>query len=147
MKRKVLLALLWLCTVAICVCIFLFSGEVAEDSSEQSGFLRELFTKLFGVGFTEFFIRKLAHISEYAALGFFSTWVFCATFQKPKVFYLGIGFSFLYAISDEIHQRFVPGRSGQVRDVFIDLSGILLGAAVLGLGYLIVKKVRGRKSV
>ena len=56
--------------VAVCVTIFVFSGMVADDSAEQSGFIRELLTKIFGVGFTEFFIRKLAHMSEYAALGF-----------------------------------------------------------------------------
>jgi VanZ family protein len=34
---------------------------------------------------------------------------------------------FLYAVSDEIHQYFVPGRAMQARDVLIDTSGVLLG--------------------
>ena len=33
----------------------------------------------------------------------------------------------IYAISDEIHQLFVPGRAGQVRDVLIDSAGSFLG--------------------
>lgn len=34
---------------------------------------------------------------------------------------------FLYAVSDEIHQYFVPGRAMQARDVLIDTAGVLLG--------------------
>ena len=37
----------------------------------------------------------------------------------------------IYAISDEIHQLFVPGRSGQVRDVLIDSAGSLLGIIIV----------------
>jgi VanZ family protein len=33
---------------------------------------------------------------------------------------------FLYACSDEIHQLYVPGRSGNIKDVFVDSIGISL---------------------
>ena len=36
-----------------------------------------------------------------------------------------------YAISDEVHQLFVPGRAGQVRDVLIDSAGSLLGIIII----------------
>ncbi|MEF2639337.1 MAG: VanZ family protein, partial [Lachnospiraceae bacterium] len=39
----------------------------------------------------------------------------------------------LYAASDEFHQLFVPGRSGQVRDVCIDSSGVMIGILLLTL--------------
>ena len=147
MKRKIILAVAWLLVIAVCITIFIFSGMVADDSAEQSGFIRELLTKIFGVGFTEFFIRKLAHMSEYAALGFFSAFAFAYTFKNAKRFYFGILFTLLYAISDEIHQLFVSGRSGQVRDVFIDMAGALLGVLLLGLCYFIYKKIKGKKDV
>lgn len=35
----------------------------------------------------------------------------------------------LYAASDEIHQLFVPGRSGQLSDVILDSAGALAGVA------------------
>ena len=41
-----------------------------------------------------------------------------------------------YAASDEFHQSYVPGRTGQVSDVFIDTSG---GAIGLGLLWLVGK--------
>ena len=147
MKRKIILAITWSLVIAVCITIFIFSGMVADDSAEQSGFIRELLTKIFGVGFTEFFIRKLAHMSEYAALGFFSAFAFAYTFKNAKRFYFGIIFTLLYAISDEIHQLFVPGRSGQVRDVLIDMAGALLGVICLGLCYFIYMKVKGKKHV
>ena len=147
MKRKIILAITWSLVIAVCITIFIFSGMVADDSAEQSGFIRELLTKIFGVGFTEFFIRKLAHMSEYAALGFFSAFAFAYTFKNAKRFYFGILFTLIYAIGDEIHQLFVPGRSGQVRDVFIDMAGALLGVICLGLCYFIYMKVKGKKHV
>ena len=44
-----------------------------------------------------------------------------------KAIYLSVFFSFIYAISDEYHQRFIFGRCGCIRDVFIDSVGILIG--------------------
>ena len=147
MKRKIILAVAWALVIAVCVTIFVFSGMVADDSAEQSGFIRELLTKIFGVGFTEFFIRKLAHMSEYAALGFLSAFAFAYTFKNAKRFYFGILFTLVYAIGDEIHQLFIPGRSGQVRDVLIDMAGALLGVLVLGICYFIYIKIKGKKHV
>ncbi len=37
-----------------------------------------------------------------------------------------------YAVTDEVHQAFVPGRQGAVRDVLIDAVGVLIGVYVLG---------------
>lgn len=49
---------------------------------------------------------------------------------------MSIFLSFLYAITDELHQVFVPGRSAQFRDVLIDTLGASFGAIIT---YLIVK--------
>ena len=47
----------------------------------------------------------------------------------------------LYASTDELHQLFVPGRSGQVNDVLIDGCGAVIGALIIwGISYLIHKK-------
>ena len=47
-----------------------------------------------------------------------------------KSILLSIGISFLYACSDEIHQLFVPGRSGNILDVLIDTVGASVGVLV-----------------
>lgn len=74
-----------------------------------------------------FIFFKTLHLMEYALLAILVYFAF------PKVKTVII-LSYLYALSDEIHQTFVPGRSGLFRDTLIDLIGIYLG--VLFLKYL-----------
>jgi VanZ family protein len=50
-----------------------------------------------------------------------------------------------YAVFDELHQIFIPGRSCQIKDMLIDSSGVLL--AVLLCSVWVSMKVRGRKRV
>lgn len=50
-----------------------------------------------------------------------------------KDYALCLFYSFLYALTDELHQRFVPGRSGELRDVFIDTSGAFTGLVLLSI--------------
>lgn len=72
--------------------------------------------------------RKLAHFSLYT-LGGMLIYTFFNTYDitnKRKIIYsflIGEG----YSITDEFHQLFIPGRSGEIRDVLIDSSGVLLG--------------------
>ena len=139
MKRKIVLALSWTAVLALCIVIFIFSAKNAEQSSEQSSFIIDLFARIFGTEFTDFFIRKLAHMSEFAALGFFSANAFYISFKNIKKLYFAFAFSVLYAISDEIHQIFVPGRSCQFRDVLIDAAGIVIGIGVYIAVYYIFK--------
>ena len=48
----------------------------------------------------------------------------------------------LYAISDELHQSFIPERSPQIIDVIIDLEGNLFGILLVLLIILGVRKAR-----
>ena len=50
--------------------------------------------------------------------------------EKLRLFIYTSVFCLVYAITDEIHQIFVPGRAGMVRDVIIDLFGAMIGAGV-----------------
>ncbi len=45
----------------------------------------------------------------------------------------------LYAITDEVHQLYIPGRSGEVRDVLIDSAGASIGIII----YFIVSRLTG----
>ena len=86
-----------------------------------------------------FLVRKTAHFTEYAILGalfYLNLIQFPKLNSHPKKLLLSILFSFLYAITDEIHQIFVPGRSAQLRDVLIDTLGASFGAIII---YLIIK--------
>ncbi len=86
----------------------------------------------------EFPIRKSAHALEYAMLGFLLTGAFYTAFWKKKNFFYPWIFTVCYAATDEFHQLFVPGRSGQLRDVCIDATGAFVGVLI---GLLILKRI------
>jgi VanZ family protein len=52
---------------------------------------------------------------------------------------LALALVFLYAASDELHQVFVPGRTGQISDVVVDVAGAVAGLTLLWLGGKIFK--------
>ena len=77
-------------------------------------------------------IRKLAHFGVYTVVGF-SVMGFMCTFDMRNIFKVLISFcvGLTYAISDEIHQYFTPGRNASVIDVCIDSAGVLVGIFIL----------------
>lgn len=75
-------------------------------------------------------LRKLAHFSEYAVLYSLAYWLTRRGFKVSKAIALPIVLAavVLFAVSDEVHQSFVPGRTPQARDVLIDASGATAAA-------------------
>ena len=73
-----------------------------------------------GLGGWDLLLRKLAHAAEYAVLG---ALLVRATGKPGWAFALGT----LYAVSDEVHQSFVPGRAGSPLDVALDTAGVAIG--------------------
>jgi VanZ family protein len=79
-------------------------------------------------GFKEdFILRKIAHIVEYSILTFLLYRAFKGSFKMnvSRLYIYPSALAFLYALSDEFHQSFVPGRSCAMRDVLIDTLGII----------------------
>ena len=74
---------------------------------------------------SSFYIRKLAHITEYLILGFLM-FNLLKQYSVTNIYY-AIGLSILYSCTDEFHQLFINGRSGSIRDILIDSIGILIG--------------------
>lgn len=114
--EKGIILLLW------CAVIFLFSHASGEQSQAVSDGILECFFSYFPP-LLGILIRKLAHFTEYLLLAYF-TYNFVKEY-KPQAYFETFIFCALYAISDEIHQLFVVGRSAQWSDVIIDLSGVL----------------------
>jgi VanZ family protein len=76
-----------------------------------------------GLGGWDLILRKLAHSAEYGVLG---ALLVRATEKAGLAFVLGT----LYAVSDELHQAFVPGRMGSVLDVGLDAVGVACGVVL-----------------
>lgn len=90
------------------------------------------------------FIRKTAHVLEFAALGALTMVNFM---PKNKQSYLNVFFfGFSVAFLDETIQIFVEGRGAYVQDVWFDLLGVVLGMVFVCLVNLVLKK-RNREVV
>ena len=72
------------------------------------------------------YVRKAAHVFEYLVLGVL-VFVNSHEYLKDRYRSASLIFCFIYALSDEFHQLFVPGRSGSLIDVLIDLCGASIG--------------------
>jgi len=140
-------------TVLWMIMIFLFSNQEANASSNVSNsFIDNTVVKIYKVfdkdlsveeenNIKEFLfvpIRKTAHFSVYFILGILVLFTLREYGVKDKVWYYAILICFLYAVSDEIHQLFVAGRSGEVLDVLLDTCGSSI--AVFILKYILEKK-------
>ena len=87
-------------------------------------------------------VRKCAHFTLYLILGLL-VFGFLKEFGISwyKVLLITIGICFLYSCSDEVHQLFVPGRSCEIFDVFIDTMGSFVGSLLyFGISKLLNKE-------
>jgi len=81
----------------------------------------------------ELIFRKFAHLTEYAIL----VWLFARIFYQlchlslRMTFIFSLLGVFLFSLSDEFHQFFVVGRSGNFFDVGFDLLGAVIGLIIL----------------
>ena len=141
---KIILPFLTVCWMVV---IFCFSAAPAPKSSEMSYTVGIQIGKAVVSDFDawstekqnafaekiEYPIRKTAHATEYAILGMFvlGTAYVYGIGGKTARRYAWI-WATIYAATDEFHQLFVPGRSGQVRDVVLDSAGAFAGILIFG---------------
>lgn len=125
----------WLPVVLWAALIFLFSSE-SFSSDHTGGVLAPSLHWIFPmwsadtVELVHLLLRKLGHLSEYFIFALLLTRALRAHENRAlgaKQLFVPVGLTALYAISDELHQVFVPGRSASVVDVLIDVCGGLAG--------------------
>jgi len=132
----------WLLVIAWMIIIFVFSNQPAVVSDGSSQTIVKIFKALglnlnsvFG-DLADFAVRKSAHFLEYLT---FSLLIYNAcrdTYSVSRSILIAVGLVFCYAGTDEIHQLFVPGRTGRFRDVMIDTSGGATAMLIVYLHYL-----------
>lgn len=137
--------ILFILVIACAATIFYLSSQVAEDSNGTSYSLLDflgLSKELNSI------IRETAHGIEY--LGFAA--LICAFLRsmdievlKSIIFSVLIGIA--YAVTDEIHQIFVPGRAFELFDICIDSAGAAIGALLMTAFIAVIfRKSRKRKN-
>lgn len=131
------------------VIMFLSSGQASM--SNTSRFIRPLLNFLFPGAPEEIlivyhgYIRKLAHVAEYAILAFWASRAFINSRQNSlHRFWFVFAFVvvLLVASIDETNQSFLNSRTGSVYDVLLDVFG---GLAMIAIFYLWTKYRRREK--
>ena len=136
----------WCAVLLWMVVIFLFSADNMDESAEKSNVLFAFLEALFfedGIapdagGSLRFLVRKFGHLTEFFIFGGLvsNAWIISLRHRGgsrafPKSFWRSVAFCALYAITDELHQLFVPGRVASPVDVGIDTAGAILGIVIL----------------
>ena len=142
--RKIYIIISAVVLLAVLITIFILSAQDGQDSSSTSGFFTKLIEAILGQPANEDTIRTLAHFCEFTGLGFLMCNFIFALKDRLRPF-LSIVFSFLYAISDEIHQYFVPDRACQLSDLAVDTAGIVSGVAVFCILITLITKIKHKK--
>ena len=92
------------------------------------------------IEYLNYIVRKIAHMSEYFILALLVLNVIYQFKEKIdyKYYIMAISFCVVYATTDEFHQTFVTGRTGQFSDVLIDT----LGASIACLFVMLIEKYK-----
>ena len=128
-------------TILIMAFIFLQSALPADLSKEESNLIVQALIEFLHVDakILSFAVRKCAHFTEYLLLGL-SLFATVREYdpvrlerneQWRRTALLSWGIGALYALTDEVHQAFVPGRSCEIRDMLIDSCGVAAGVLIM----------------
>ncbi|MGF7185304.1 VanZ family protein [Desulfitispora alkaliphila] len=138
----------WAAVILWMVLIFYLSHQPAPESNELSkGITKGVVNTTervapnaeFDIRSLNHIIRKNAHFFAYFVLGLLVINALRVSgVNGTRSLILALGICVLYAVSDEVHQLFIPGRSGELRDVLIDSAGASVGIGV----YMLVSKRR-----
>lgn len=152
--KHVIRYILIICIIVLCCKIFALSSQDGGVSAGTSRQFTEILLKTLGLECNDRtieiinpVIRKVAHFSVYMLLGFL-TMCTCETFKWQKVYKFDFStmFAFVFACSDELHQRLVPGRSGEFADVCLDTVGAMLGVLIVLAIALICVQIKKKKA-
>lgn len=151
--------LLWCAVFFMSIQIFGFSSRTATESSNDSAKIAHSIVDVINrfvdiddkqkedvFSVVHFTIRKCAHLAEYAVLTTLTFFLARSYGLKNSICtIISLGYCFLFAVSDEIHQLFIEGRSGEVRDVFIDFCGGAIANVCIAIAFKIKSKIFDKK--
>ncbi len=139
---KIQFKFLYLAVIIWMIIIFYLSHQPINNSSELSeGISKPVVEKLESImkidideEKVDYLVRKLAHFTEYMILGIL---MYLASgknniLRNNKIIWC-ILICAMYAITDKVHQAFIPGRGPRVFDVLIDTAGSITGILITKL--------------
>ena len=159
LRKHIIVIISWIAVICWMAFIYSMSAQPAVESKKTSGGVAEIILKIFVRDYDELsepereamieniqhFVRKSAHFCGYALLGILIINAFSHHICNPTiVFAISQLFGMTYAASDELHQHFVPGRSGEVKDVALDSCGVLFGILCFLMLILIIRRIKNK---
>ena len=133
--------------------IFCMSNQPANISKElsqnienllkQTPIIGNLLSDILNSPNSQFIVRKSAHIILFCLLSILCFVVIYELKRNVKISTLAsFSITFIYACMDEIHQLFIPGRSGKINDVLIDSIGVIMGLIFINLIFMLNNKIK-----
>lgn len=145
--NKITGMLAWLFTAAWMLVIFMLSAQPGTQSGSLSMGITQVVLRVIGFVFPldpetsanpdwlynlDGVIRECAHGAAYFILALFAAKALktCRLKGRLKLVLLTLAFCAVYAVSDEIHQLFVPGRACELFDFEVDMLGAVCSLAI-----------------
>lgn len=159
MKQTRIRFALWAAVALWMALIFTLSAQPAAESSELSGGLIRAVAEVVMPGFNgmdaaaqgaliesfQHVARKTAHVLAYMMLGILSMAAFLRYPLKMRTRAVSsLALCMGYAVTDEMHQLLIDGRSGQLSDVLIDSAGALMGIGIAWLVFSVRTRHKNR---
>lgn len=145
-SRRIYVVVSW-ALVSVCMgIIFLLSAQNAEESSDLSGSFVTAILEWLGMNVDEGVLRTFAHMLEFMGLSVLIFNAVYATWETKLTPVIAFSGAVLYAVTDEIHQIFVPGRAFQISDIAVDSLGALIGAAGSFIIIKIILTIKERRN-
>ena len=149
---KIVLIIIWM------IIVFLFSNQGGTKSSGTSSKVTNVVVEVVEkVGNKEFseqernqaelVVRKLAHYTIYTIGGvLIMNYAYTTDKTKKQQTFGSLLFGAFYAVTDEVHQYFVPGRSARIFDVGIDTLGVITGILIYMTLMKLINKIYVKSS-
>lgn len=163
MKKSILILRIFAAamSVVMMVLIFNFSADNAQESGQKSAEITEKIVQTVDPEIVKkpieeqrrvyesvgSYVRKSAHFLEFAGLGFFISLMVNTIYPDfLRRFFIPLGVGALYAVTDEIHQIFVPGRAAEFTDFLIDSLGVSIGILISIAIFAIIGRISLKKA-
>ncbi|MEH7123928.1 VanZ family protein [Bacillus sp. JJ1532] len=129
MKKKYI----WLtAAIVYCIAIFITTASPASTGGNTLMIIADIFNLSEGqASMINVIFRKLVHLSAFGVLAI----LFYNSFEKHRFIQAWL-YTTIYAASDEIHQAFLPDRTGAIVDVGIDSIGALIALSIIKMATL-----------
>ena len=135
--KKYVKVIVLIVAVVWCMIIFFLSHQTSVSSGSSSLEIVKYITEevanveleLKELKSINVIFRNYMHSLVYLVLSFLIS-VVCYIYKVNNKYIVAFAFTFLYSITDEIHQYFIPGRAFQLSDILMDLIGNILGILI-----------------